>query len=93
MRQQEDLLVAEQPGVDLRLVLVDVQADGGNGPVVEGGHEGGFVHDGATGGVDNDDARLHETELGGRDDVAGVGLGCVSVIPPVKARILKIREL
>lgn len=61
--------------MDLRFLLVDVQAHRGDGAVVEGGDEGGFVDDGPAGGVDDDDARFHEGELGGREEVVGVRLG------------------
>lgn len=61
--------------MNLRFFLVDVQAHRGDGAVFEGGDEGRFVDDGPAGGVDDDDARFHEGELGGGEEVVGVRLG------------------
>lgn len=74
MGDEQDVWVLEQARVDLGLVLVDVEADGGDLPGGEGVDEGGLVHDCAAGGVYDDDAGLHEGELGGGDGVAGAGL-------------------
>lgn len=66
--------VRNQVGVDLGLVLVDVEAHGGDvAPGQEGG-QGGLVDDGAPGRVDEDDARFGLGELRGGDYVFGGGL-------------------
>lgn len=55
----------------LGLVLEDVEADAGEFVGGEGGDEGGFVDDGAAGGVDEGGGGFHEGELGGREEVVG----------------------
>jgi len=74
MRQQDHLLILQKSLVDLRFFLVDVQAHRGDGAVFEGGDEGGFVDDGPARRIDDDDARFHEGELGGGEEVVGMGL-------------------
>lgn len=74
MGDEQDVWVGQQARVDLGLVLVDVEADRGDLAGGEGVDEGGLVHDGAAGGVYNDDALFHECEFGGGDGVAGAGL-------------------
>lgn len=74
VRHEQDVVVGQQARVDLGLVLVDVEADGRDFARGEGVDEGGLVHDGAAGRVYDDDAGLHEGELGGGDGVAGAGL-------------------
>ena len=71
VRQQHDLRVLDQARMDLRFMLVDVEAAGEDFARGEGLHEGVFVHDGAAGGVDDDDAGFHEGELIVGDDVVG----------------------
>ena len=61
--------------MDLRFFFVDVETAGEDFAGVEGLDEGGFVDDGAAGGIDEDDAVFHEGELGGRDHVVGGFLG------------------
>lgn len=74
MGDEQDARVGQQGRVDLGLVFVDVEADGGDFAGGEGVDEGGLVHDGAAGRVYDDDALLHEGEFGGGDGVAGAGL-------------------
>lgn len=74
MRDEQDVVVGQQARVDLGLVLVDVEADGGDLARGEGVDEGGLVHDGAAGRVYDDDAGFHEGEFGGGNGVAGAGL-------------------
>lgn len=63
--------------MDLGLFLKDVQASGVDLSGVEGVDEGVLIHDGATGGVHDDDAVLHLVEFGFADDVPGVFLPAV----------------
>jgi hypothetical protein len=74
VRNEEHPRVVQQAGVDLRLVLVDVEANAADNALVQGVDEGGFIHDGAAGRVDDYDALLHDLELRRRDGVAGVRL-------------------
>lgn len=59
MRQQHNLLIAHKPWMDLWFFFVDIETAGRDFAGVEGGDEGGFVNDGATGRVDDDDAVFH----------------------------------
>ena len=52
VRQQHHFLVRHQARVHRRLVLVHVQTATRDGVGLQGGHEGGFVDDGAACGVD-----------------------------------------
>lgn len=74
MGYEQDIGVGKEAGVDLGLFFVDVETDAGDLAGFEGGDEGGFVHDGASGGVDDDDAGFHDGELGGGDCVSSGGL-------------------
>nr|POF22157.1 hypothetical protein CFP56_36242 [Quercus suber] len=73
VRQQHDVVVAQQVRVDFGLALEDVEAGAEDAAGRERGDERGFVDDGAAGRVDEHDAGFHARELGGGQDVAGGG--------------------
>lgn len=72
MRRERDVFQGEQPGVDARLVLEDVEAGAVEVAGLEGGDEGGFVEDWAAGGVDEDGVGFHERQAAGVDEVASL---------------------
>lgn len=57
--------------MDFRFLFIYVQAAGEDLSGSESLNEGIFVHDGAAGGVDDNDAGFHEVELGVGDYVVG----------------------
>ena len=71
MRQERNGRIIHKTRVNLRLLLVDIEAAREHFSLVEGFHERSFVDDGAAGGVDDDDGGFHDGELGGGDHVVG----------------------
>src|SRR3954447_8267970 len=59
MRQQHDVLHAEELGRHLRLVLIDVETGSGNGPLGQSIDEGRLVYDVASGGINEKGAPAH----------------------------------
>ncbi len=86
MRQEHDSRVGDQTGMDLRFLLVDIQTARQDCSLVERFHKSVLIHDGASGRIDDDDARLHLLEFLGADGVAGVFLSSLSDIPVVRER-------
>ena len=59
-------------GLTLGFAFEDVQGGAAESAFVQGGDEGGFVDDAASGGVDQVGAGFHGAQRGGVDEVAGV---------------------
>lgn len=74
VRHQHHTGVRQQARMHGGFVLVDVQPDAADLTAGQGVDEGGFVHDAAAGGVDDDGAGFEEGELGVGEGVAGVVL-------------------
>jgi hypothetical protein len=72
--RQEQGAVVDKPRVDIRLVLVDVEADAGDVAGAQGDDERGLVDDAAAARVDDDDARPALGQRARVDDVVRRGL-------------------
>ena len=71
MRRQHHVLQLEQLRVNLRLLLVDIEAGGEDAAVLQRRAQGGLVDDRAAGGVDEHRGRLHPLQLWRGDQVPG----------------------
>lgn len=75
MWQKHHVWITRQTRVDLWFFFENVEAGGKDFTVVKCLNKSGFVHDGTSGGVDNDHAIFHLREFSRADNVAGVFLG------------------
>lgn len=71
VRQQNNAIVADELGVDFGFLFKDVETCREDLFALDGLDEGGFVDDGSSGCVDNDNAVFHHVELCSGDDVFG----------------------
>jgi hypothetical protein len=74
MRHEHDIWIGNQAFVDLRFVLVYVEAARVHMARVKRGNERFFIHDCTAGGIDQNDPLLHLGEFGSGNDVTGVFL-------------------
>jgi len=84
VRQEHDSRVGDQTGMDLRFLFEDIETAGQDRSLVQRFHKSILVHNGASGRINYDDARLHLLEFLGADDVAGVFLSNQSQMPVVR---------
>ena len=68
-----DVIEFQKSGVDFGFLFKDIEAGSGDCFVAKRFDKGGFIDNGAAGGVDENGGRLHESEFGGADEVAGFG--------------------
>ena len=88
--QEHYVTVSEEALVDLWFLFEHVEAGGEDFATVKRGDQGGFVHHGSAGRVDNDDAVLHLSEFGGGDDMSGLGLKAIcqrALVPIIPCRL------
>lgn len=71
MGGEGDVIKLQKSGVDFGLLFKDVEAGSGDCFIAKRFDKGGFIDNGAAGGVDENGGRLHESEFGGADEVAG----------------------
>lgn len=69
MRQQHDAVIAQQPRMDLGLVLENIKSSARNDPVIQRMHQRRLVDDRSTRRVHHHGRRLHQRKLSRREHV------------------------